>query len=278
MPKRARKQKKFDVFLTAAVVLTTVALASYQLKKKRRPAWLIRPMTRGYSLVHQGINQAVEQVVEIWQGYVYLVHVREENLRLREEVARLKELNNRYVEYREENKRLRKLLRFKEETNFSVVPGQVVDKDSTNWFRSILINKGTEDGLRENLGVVTHQGLVGRTVEVGPDFSRVLLILDKSSSVAVLIQRSRAEGIMVGWKPDACRINYLPRTADVQVGDVVVTSGLGGVFPKGLLVGKVSRVEKKSYGLFQYAEVIPSVDFSRLEEVLVIVGYRGRGR
>ncbi len=149
-------------------------------------------------------------------------------------------------------------------------PAQIIGKDPSNWFKTIIIDKGTDDGIKENQAVVTHQGVVGHIIEVTPKAAKVLLISDQNSSVAVIIQDNRTEGIMLGMQHGRCKIDYLTRTAEIHEGDMVITSGLGGIFPKGLRVGAVTQIKKKSYGLFQDAEVHPFVDFSKLEEVLII--------
>jgi rod shape-determining protein MreC len=118
--------------------------------------------------------------------------------------------------------------------------------------------------------VVSPEGIVGHVLQTSPHSAKILLVIDFNSSVDALIQRSRAKGVVEGNGESLCRLKYAPRTQDIQPGDTVVTSGLGGRYPKGLLVGKISKVDKKSYGLFQQAEIVPSVDFAKLEEVFVI--------
>ncbi len=152
----------------------------------------------------------------------------------------------------------------------STLPAQVVSRDPTNWFKTVLINKGFDAGVTRQATVVTHAGLVGHVMELSGQAAKVLLITDHASRVAVLIQRTRAEGIMGGEGKATLHIDYLSRLADVQVGDVAISSGLGGVFPKGLKVGEVIAVQKQDHGLFQTVEVAPAADLSRLEEVLVL--------
>jgi rod shape-determining protein MreC len=123
----------------------------------------------------------------------------------------------------------------------------------------------------QDLAVLTPEGIVGRTFRVGSDYSDVLLIIDSNSTFDAIIERSRARGIVRGAKGNMCRLEFTKRTEDIVAGDTVVSSGLGGIFPKGIRVGVISEVESKPYGIFMHADIIPSVDFSKLEEVFVVL-------
>jgi rod shape-determining protein MreC len=270
MPKKTRGKYK-PILLLVFIVIFAILLMTRQLRTGQRPTLLTRPIIYLYRTTHRLVNLAIYRLNGVWEGYLWLVGVKQENAELQAELNRLKEINNRYLEYKLENQRLRRLLEFKEQADIKVVPAQIIGKDPSSWFKTILIDKGTDDGIKKNQVVVTHQGVVGQIIETTPSAAKVLLICDQNSSVAVLVQRNRAEGIMVGGEQELCKINYLSRTADVQPGDTVVTSGLGGIFPKGLIVGKVTQVKKKNYGLFQEIEVRPEVDFSELEEILIIM-------
>lgn len=210
-------------------------------------------------------------VGNLWREYVDLRNVRQENLRLQGETAVLR----RRIDYLEEQvleaQRLRGLLAMQETWRADLVAARVIGKDATNWFKTILIDRGSGAGLRRNLPVVAPEGLVGRIVEVTPSTARVQLITDPVSASGALVQRTRVTGIAVGNLDSGLTVRYLPLLADVAVGDSVVTSGMGGVFPKGIPVGRVTAVERKSGGLFQEAVLQPMVDLGRLEEVLVLM-------
>ena len=150
-----------------------------------------------------------------------------------------------------------------------MVAARVIGVDATSWFRSITIDRGSSEQIREGMAVVSAYGVVGRIVTCTPHSSRVLLVVDASSKLSTLIERTRARAICRG-DGDSMSLDYLPLTDDVQVGDLLVTSGLGGGFPKGLIVGAVTRVDKRGYDMFQTVKVEPAVDFEHLEEVLVI--------
>jgi rod shape-determining protein MreC len=151
-----------------------------------------------------------------------------------------------------------------------MLPAQIIGTDPSSWFRTIIIDKGTKHGVQRGMAVVAPEGVVGYVLQISPHCAKVLLITDFNSSVDVLIQRSRGKGVAEGNGENRCRLKYATRKEDIQPGDMVVTSGMGGRYPKGLVIGKISKVDKKSYGLFQKAEIVPSVNFAKLEEVFVI--------
>ena len=226
-----------------------------------------------------GISAPVQKVVwgiiggvgSVWRGYFYLVGLEKENKDLKRELQELKLQMNRYREADLANERLRALLNFKKSIATPLLPAQLVAFDPSGWFQTILIDKGRNDGVVLDMAVVSAEGLVGRVIGVGNHHAKVLLILDGNSAVDAYIQRSRARGVLVGLGRELCLLKYVQRNEDVQVGDKVISSGMGGVFPKGLLVGTVQEVVRASSGLFQRVEVEPAVNFSRLEEVLVVI-------
>jgi len=187
-----------------------------------------------------------------------------ENRRLRAELAEL-------VELRQENQRLRRLLGFVEAAEKRTVAARVIAEDASSWFRTIDIDRGSADGVTEGLPVVNDAGLIGRVVRSTPHSARILLITDASSAVAVLVQDQRIRGVCRG-QGGALALDFALVQDDIQVGDGVITSGLGGIFPKGLVVGFVRSVHREQFGLFQTVEVEPVVDFAHLEEVLVLLG------
>lgn len=189
--------------------------------------------------------------------------------RLRSENAQFKEQLVDHEELQRENERLKKLLAFSAQREERMVSARVIGVDATSWFRSITIDRGSSGQIREGMAVVSAYGVVGRVVTCTPHSSRVLLVVDAASKLSTLIERTRARAICRG-DGDAMSLDYLPLTDDVQVGDLLITSGLGGGFPKGLIVGAVTRVDKHGFDMFQTVKVEPAVDFDHLEEVLVI--------
>jgi len=216
------------------------------------------------------IKQTINFTKDFWLNYFYLIDVRNENTRLKQEINSFRRENSRYKELLATHERLRKLLQFKEIIRRPVVAAQVIGLDPTGWFKSIIIDKGKRAGLKWDMPVVNASGVVGRIVSVSTDYAKVLLIIDQNSSVDCLTQQSRDRGMVKGLSTDVCKMDYMAKSNDAVVGDMVITSGLGGIFPKGLPVGRISRVKDVSGELFKEIEVSPSVDFSKLEEVLVI--------
>jgi rod shape-determining protein MreC len=226
---------------------------------------IVSPFQRAYFAT-------VRAVRDLAQNYIFLVHVREENKELRRQVVELERKNAELVEMAIANERLRRFLNFKENIPTPTLPAELIGEDASSWFRTITINKGNIDGVQKGMVVVSAAGLVGHIINTSRDVSKVLLITDYNSSVDAICQESRARGIVQGKGGDLCDLNYVSRREDVTLGNRVITSGLGGRFPKGLLVGTVTKVEKKSYGVFQQVEVTPAVDFRKLEEVFVVLG------
>lgn len=220
------------------------------------------------------VVSTLDGISNTWSRYVALVGVEEENGLLRREVARLRG----ELAYREEqaleNQRLRRLLQLHDQApTVKAITAQVIATSPTPLFRSVRVARGTDDGVHVGAAVVNQDGVVGRVAAVTASYADVMLLVDANSSTDVLVQRTRARARVRGMGGDGelgVRVEYLPRTEDVLPGDVLVTSGLGRVFPKGLRVGRVISVERGAFGLYQEARIDPSVDFQRLEEVLIL--------
>lgn len=233
---------------------------------------VLAPLQELVSWVGSQVNYMTSTCWEI-----YTVH--EQNKMLRNEVAQLREQNVMANEYAAENERLRELLGYKNAaTQFDLLPARVIGRESATWSSMIVIDQGTMSGVHENMAVVTQLGLVGHITESGPNSSKVQLILDPRSSVGTLVQRpeSRVTGIVEGdmENPTMPRMVSIPKTADVVENDIIVTSGFGGVFPKGIVVGRVQVIKNEEGGLLKYAVLEPAVNFQKLEEVAVIVSSR----
>jgi rod shape-determining protein MreC len=206
-----------------------------------------------------------------WNDYVYLLNVRRENQQLRTSLDLRTEQNVQMKELLLENERLRKLLLLKERSSAKLISAEVIGRDAIGWLKTILINKGENDNVYKDQAVVTHQGIVGRCIEVADTTTRVLLITDINSSVDALVQRTRSRGIVEGTGSGMCELKYIAGTDDLKKGDLVVTAGLCGIFPKGLSIGRVKKVEKNPYVLFQSVELEPSSNLNTLEEVSLLL-------
>ncbi len=206
-----------------------------------------------------------------FQQYVFLVNLEKENRMLKQKVAELQAENHYMKEMRLANDRLRHLLQFREKESSSMIGAEVIGQDPSSWFKSVTIDKGERDGVKRGMAVVSPTGIIGQILKTAPHYATVLLITDYNSAIDSIVQRTRAKAIVEGKGENQCQLKYLLRTEEVAVGDAVVTSGLGGNFPKGLMVGEIKKVDKKGHGVFQYAELVPSVDFTQIEEVFVIM-------
>ena len=206
----------------------------------------------------------------MWNGYVALQTVREENRQLHRDIELLKGQNNQLRESMTAVQRYEALLNFKQQSPSQTLAAQVIGRDATNWYRGMILNKGENDGVRTEMGVITPAGVVGRVVKTNATSSVVLLVTDPNNAIAGVVQRTRDEGIVEGTSHGRARLKYIPLLSNVQAGDRVVTSGLTGAFPRGLAIGSLIQVEKSEGDLFQSAEIEPEVDLSKLDEVLII--------
>ncbi len=218
----------------------------------------------------KGLEKGFRFFTGTWERYVYLVDLEEENRMLREIVQELKKDINELTEEQLENRRLRSLIGFKQSVPKPLLPAQIIGKDLTGWFQTLTIDRGRQDGIEEGMAVLSVQGIVGQVMETSGNFARVLLITDPNSAVAAMVQRTRARGIVEGKGFQGCILKYVHRSEQITQGDRVLSSGLDGVYPKGTMVGTVSRLRKRETELFQEVDVQPSVDFNKLEEVIVV--------
>jgi rod shape-determining protein MreC len=217
------------------------------------------------------IEYTVNVTKAFWLNYFYLVNVQRENRDLSRKMNALKMENAEYSERLATHERIYKLLRFKQTINHPAVAAQVIGLDPSGWFKSVIIDKGKNAGIRTDLPVVNQSGVVGRVVSVSPNYAKVLLIIDQNSAVDCLMKRSRDRGLLKGSSSEICKLDYVGKSCNIKVGDMAITSGLGGVFPKGLPVGQILRVRDFPEGLFKDIDVNPTVNFSKLEEVLVVL-------
>ena len=208
---------------------------------------------------------------DIWRHYFFLVSAARQNARLQEKVRRLEAKNDRFSEVERSNRRLRELLNFHEALDMQTFAAEVVARDPSGWFETVIIDKGGTDGVERSMPVVVPEGIVGQVIDVSPFYSKVLLIIDPNSAVDGLCRRTRARGVVKGGRGARCDFRYVLRKNDVKVGDVVISSGLDQIYPKGLRIGHVSGVIRRNAGVFQTVEVEPFVNFDKLEEVLVVL-------
>jgi rod shape-determining protein MreC len=224
---------------------------------------LIRPVDAAFTRLGEGASSIVTD-------YVDLLRVRDENARLRNELTRVKSDRAHMAELEVENQHLGELLELKNALGASAVAAIVIGSDAAGISRTLILGSGTVDGLRPGMAVLANQGVVGKIITVSPHASRVLLINDHNSALDGFDQRTRARGIVAGLVDDGLILKYADRSQDVRVGDTIVTSGLDGIFPRGLLVGTIQSVHREGPGLFLGVRITPAVDYRELEQVLIL--------
>lgn len=231
-------------------------------------AVITTPVQAAFAAVHRAAFGA-------WTTYREWKDVRAENHRLREENRRLRLEALAVSETAEENRRLRRLLDFKGRLPLQTVAGEVIAREWGGWVRSLTVNRGRADDVQRLMAVISPDGLVGRVVEVRPGAAVVQVLTDPASTVSAHAVRPRTPGVVEGEPRGTLRFKYMARDGGgLQIGDLVVTSGLGGVFPRGIPIGRVMAIEDRGAALFSYAALQPAVDFARLDEVLLVTGER----
>jgi len=264
--------KKYMFFiLTAVGILAALIFYSLNIPHKRDANIIERGIITVFAPIMKPFSQLSVFGEDVWNNYLDLVNVRRENLHLREEV---KALNGRVVAAEEANlanKRLNLLLDVKNTIKAPTLTATVIGEDLSPWFGTLVIDRGSSSGVTEGMAVVAADGVVGQVVKVALTSCRVLLLTDHSSGIAATIQRSRARGVVKGKGDGLCQLEFTTREEDVKVGDMVVSSGVGGVFLKGLPIGEVTMVKRGEYGIFQTVTIRPSVNIAHLEDVLVVL-------
>lgn len=257
--------------LVGVALLSALMVYSLNLPESRHANRLERGVGDALAPVQQQVERSGSFLWRLWYDYIALVQVKQENDRLK---ADIKQLNSALVtasEAIQENDRLVRLLDLRKTVKEPTVTASVIGEDVTPWFRTLTIDRGSADGILEGMPVLAADGIVGQTIKVATNSSRVLLLTDHASSISAMIQRSRARGVAKGRGDNLCSLEFTMRGEDVQVGDQVISSGIGGVFAKGLPIGEVTMVKKGEYGIFQTVTIRPYVNSAHLEELLVVL-------
>jgi rod shape-determining protein MreC len=263
--------KRFQLFFIALLfLLPAFLILTLHVREERQTLIAEKVLLQVSFPLQLKVRRAVLWLKAVGEQYIFLTRVQQENQELRRIVSALREENNGLKEALWAEERLKRLYALQSQYSSASRVAQIFARDPTNWFKTVLVNKGKKGGVSKDMAVVTSEGVVGQVIEVSSSTAKVLLITDPNCALDVIVQRSRSQGIMEGKVGELCVLKYVQKSEDVQVGDKIITSGLGGIFPKGLMAGTVTQVERKRPGIFQYVEVTPSVDFSRLEEVLIL--------
>lgn len=217
-----------------------------------------------------GMTAVSRSTTRLWDEYIALWSLREQNAELRRRIADLESLSRRMLETDLANRRLGKLLELKSVWVDGTIAARVVGRSPSSAVRTIVLDKGEANGVTKGMAVLAPGGVVGQVVTASSHAARVMLVSDLNSGIDVLVQRSRVQGIAAGAVDNGCTLKYVQRGSDIAIGDSVITSGLDGIFPKGQSVGMVSHVDARESHMFQEVEVKLSADLAKLEEVLVV--------
>ncbi len=268
--KRSSRLKVFRLVLLIGLLFTMVLIFLVSTIGSKKFGPFHKLALESIGPVQRVFSETSRYVYKIKTDYLDLISVRDENEKLWKELQECRNSSYQYREALASNARLQKLLDFKNNSDLPVIAASIAGKDPSLWFRTLTIDRGTSDGVKNGMPVVTDGGIVGQVFNIAPNYSRVLLAIAPSSAIDVVLQKSRVRGILKGTGSLKYRLDYILKTVEVEKGDHVVTAGYGGTFPSGLPVGVISRVVRKKRGMFQEIEVTPSVDYLTLEELLVI--------
>ncbi len=256
------------LLLLIALHLTILTVSGSRRYYFPGPANVITTFTGPFQEI---VSKAIRFSRDIWYQYFFLVSVGQTNERLEAAMGECVASQNRCVELALSNSRLRSLLNFRQQQPDRLVAAEVIGKDPSAWYKSVVIDKGLSDGVSAGRPVLMAEGVVGMVTQAANHYATVLLVIDQNSAVDALIQSNRARGVVKGLSADTCRLLYVLRKHEVMEGDLVISSGLDGVFPKGLRIGSVMGVEKTNTGVFQAIQLRPFVNFEKLEEVMVLL-------
>ncbi len=256
------------VILGAAILLHVVLISAQVNTASGLPVLQVVTFG-GFSEVQRATMALIDGVRGMWTGYVALRQVQEENATLKQE---LQTLQVRFQQEHAEAQRtdnLRQLLELRDRANLDTVAAEVIAGPASVEFRTVTIDKGSSDGLGNDMAVISPAGVVGRLILPSRRASKVQLLIDRNAAAGALIERTRVQGVVMGSGDGMLKMQYVPGTADVKTGDLVVTSGIDGIYPKGFVIGTVDHADR---GIGAYSEITvrPAADFARLEEVLIV--------
>jgi rod shape-determining protein MreC len=256
-------------WLFMAVVVGHILLITTQVST-RRGVPVLEALTFGvFAEVQRAATSGIGSVRDVWQNYFALQETRQENQNLRAEVAQLRVGLQQERALAEQSRMLQKLLDIKTETTLKTTAAYVIAGGASPDFRTVTIDKGTSSGLLPDMAVISPAGVVGRIVLPTSRAAKVQLLIDRDAAAGAVAERSRAQGVVVGTGT-SLRLDHVPGTADIKVGDRVVTSGIEGIYPKGFEIGQIESIERRA-GEFSIVSIRPAVEFSSLEAVLVVL-------
>jgi rod shape-determining protein MreC len=257
-------------YLFLAVIFGHILLISAQVNS-RTGVPVLEAVTFGiFAEVQRGVSSVVGSVRRVWNGYVGLRGLKYENDSLKQQLADAQVALQAQRALADRSRGLEKLLELRDRSDLRMTAAEIIAGAASPDFRTLTIDKGTRDGLRPDMSVIAPAGVVGRIVVPSARAAKVQLLLDRNAAAGAIIERSRAQGVVVGSGEDRLRMENVSEASDIVVGDIVVTSGIEGIYPKGFIIGRVDTVEKNGPS-YRSITVKPAVDFSTLEEVLVVL-------
>ena len=270
MPNRQPQRKHFIGFL-ASILIFSLVLMTVNVRYEKSNLFFESIVVWFFSPIQNLLTSTTSYVSDAFDHYFFLVETSKENDRLLLKVNLLSKKNNELIERNKLLERSDNLIEFLDKDERPFVIAKVIGYDATQWSKVIFINRGTNHKVQKNSSVMNNAGVIGHVIHSSPNSSKVLLITDSRSAVDSLFQETRESGITVGTGENICEMKFVPISAKINLGDKVISSGLGGVFPKGLVVGSVVDIFKQSQELFQDIMVEPSADLSDIEEVIVLL-------
>ena len=257
-------------YLFLAVMLGLVLLISAQVNS-RSGVPVIEEVTFGvFSEVQRGLSSVVSGIRHTWSAYADLRQVKSENDELKRQLAAAQVAVQEQRALADRTRGLERLLDMRQHLNLTTTAAEIIGAAATPDFRTVTIDKGTRDGLRSDMAVIAPSGVVGRIVVLSARSAQVQLLVDRNAAAGAIVERTRAQGVIVGGGDERLRLEYVSEVSDVAVGDVVVTSGIDGIYPKGFVIGRIEAVEKSGTA-YKRITVKPAIDFSAIEEVLVVM-------
>ena len=257
-------------YLFLAVTLGQILLVSAQVNSKSGVP-VIESVTFGiFSEVQRGLSGGFLGLRSVWTGYIGLRHVKAENDALKRDLAAAQVVVQEQRALVDRTRGLENLLGLRQQLKLNTVAAEIIGAAAAPDFRTLTIDKGTRDGVRADMSVIAPAGVVGRLVVPSLRSAKVQLLIDRNAAAGAIIERTRAQGVVVGGGDDRLRMEYVSEVFDIIVGDVVVTSGIDGIYPKGFVIGQVESIERAG-GAYKRITIKPAVDFRSLEEVLVVL-------
>jgi rod shape-determining protein MreC len=260
-----------------AVVVGHVILISTQVTTKRGVPMLEQAVFGVFSEVQRVANGVTTGVRTSWQNYFALRQVQEENERLKQQISALQIRLQQERSLAQQSQSLQKLLELKTSSELATTAANVIAGGASPEFRTITIDKGTSEGVHGDMAVISPAGIVGRVIQPSPRAAKIQLLIDRNAAAGAMVERTRAQGVVIGTGADELRMDYVSGSAEVKADDVVVTSGIDGIYPKGFVIGQIQSV-KRGAGGYSSIVVRPAVDFSALEAVLIVVTPRPKAQ